>query len=397
MGTRPEIIKMAPVALALESVRIPFSVLHTGQHEEMAWPLYEFFGLKPQRVLRLKRDRAHLAGLGAELLAGIADVIADMSPRHVIVHGDTLSALMAAQAAFFARVPVSHVEAGLRTGDPENPFPEEKSRELIARIASRHFAPTEKARANLMAEGIRDEQVRVTGNTVVDATLEAGRRIVGWELERLHGPLVAGFIRANLHRRLLVVSAHRRENWGGGIAGIAQGIRELLIDQEGIAILWTLHANRLVHDEVLSGLGDLPSVVRGRVCLAPPMDYPSMIGAMGRAWMVLTDSGGLQEEAATLGVPVLVLRDATERPELITGGLGEVIGTRPERLVRKVAQMLQEPHLRDRLVRGERANPFGDGRAAQRIADDLSVLLGTLAKTATEVDVAPVAGEVSSC
>lgn len=381
MGTRPEIIKMAPVALALRELDVPFVVLHTGQHEEMAWPLYEFFGIQPQHVLCLKRERVHLSGLGAELLGGIAEVIAELSPRHVLVHGDTLSALMAAQAAYFARVPVSHVEAGLRTGDPGNPFPEEKSRELIARLAAWHFAPTRMARTNLLAEGIHDRQILVTGNTVVDATLEAGRRIAGRNLDSLHGPEVGAFMRANARRPLLVVSAHRRENWGAGIAGIAQGVRELLVAQPEMAVLWTLHPNPVVRNEVLSRLGGLPAPVSGRLCLVPPMDYPSMIGALRCAWMVLTDSGGLQEEAATLGTPVLVLREVTERPELIACGFGAVVGTRPEVIRQKVTQMLQEPLLRNGLVRGERANPFGDGQAAKRIARHLSSLPGVGGKT----------------
>jgi UDP-N-acetylglucosamine 2-epimerase (non-hydrolysing) len=367
MGTRPEIIKMAPVVRALEERQIEALVFHTGQHREVAEPLYRLFGIVPAvSVDHLDRKGGSLAELGAALLEASHAAIARVKPDIVLVHGDTSSALMAALAAFYHEVSIGHVEAGLRTGDIYDPFPEEMNRRLIARMARWHFAPTRGARAELSVEGIEASAIHMVGNTAVDAALDVARRarteagLVDWP------PALRDLRDPDNGRRLVLVTAHRRENWGAGIAGIIQAVAALVEGNPGIMVVWPVHPNPQVRDAVHNGLAATLARHPRRLRLVEPLDYACLVTLLERSWLVLTDSGGIQEEAAAFGTPVLVLRETTERPELIAAGGGIVVGTDPQRIIAAAAPLLRTPDLRAALVLHR--NPFGDGNAAERIA-----------------------------
>lgn len=365
-GTRPEIIKMAPVYRALRARGDKVRVLHTGQHEAMAWPLYRFFGMRPEFEAVLERTRAGLAPLAAELIARAGEVFDYARPRGVLVHGDTLSAFAAATAAFYARIPVGHVEAGLRTHTRYDPFPEEKNRELIGRLATWHFAPTAQARANLLREGIADHAVRVTGNTVVDAARLAVARLDSGEAGLVE-PEVARFLAEHESGRLVVVTAHRRENWGAGIQRIAAAVARVLREFPDTAVLWPVHANPAVANDVATGLAQIDPASSARLLLTAPLDYPSLIAALRRCWLVATDSGGIQEEAVALGVPSLVLRQTTERPEIVAAGYGRLVGTDTQAIAQAFETLSRDraAHASMRCRAGD--SPFGDGHAAERI------------------------------
>jgi UDP-N-acetylglucosamine 2-epimerase len=285
-------------------------------------------------------------------------------PRGVIVQGDTTSTLAAAQAAFFAGVPVAHVEAGLRTHDLSDPFPEEMNRVLTAQLARWHFAPTAGAALNLAREGVPGETVHVVGNTVVDAARQGVAR-----LPAATPP----------EGRRLLVTAHRRENWGAGLARIAHAVARLVAAHDDLSVLWPLHGNPAVAGAVRSALSAASPAVSARLQLVAPLDYPSLLQHLRQATLVLTDSGGLQEECAALSVPVAVLRASTERPELIDSGGGVLLGTDEDRIVDVTTRLLADPAALTRM-RGA-SNPFGDGRAAERIA---AVLLGAQARPGSE-------------
>jgi len=368
MGTRPEIIKMAPVHRALRSLDLPTLVLHTGQHDQMAWPLYEFFGMQPDHVLDLERKSDSLAHLTALLIEQTHQVFAETLPAAVLVQGDTTSAMAGALASFYLKIPVGHVEAGLRTFNNYDPFPEEKNRQLIGRLARWHFPPTAIARDNLRREGVAPETVHQTGNTIVDAThwglayLESlpgnGACILPPEL----GPLADAVGR----KRIVLVTAHRRENWGAGIESIARGVRRLLESQPDLVAVWPMHSNPRVKGSIQRAFHDLACHQGSQLVLVEPLNYPALLWVMSRAWLILSDSGGIQEESVSAGVPILVLRDTTERPELITAGAGKLIGTDADTLCHEVLALLRDQPTYDRMARAE--NPFGDGHAARRIA-----------------------------
>lgn len=376
VGTRPEIIKMAPVYAELRRRGVPVVWVHTHQHREMADTLYDFFGIQPEHELALERRNGSLAHLNSLLLEGLSELFEQLHPRAVLVHGDTTSTLASAQAAFYQDVPVGHVEAGLRTFNPHEPFPEEKNRELTARLANWHFAPTAGAAANLAREGIADAAVHMVGNTVVDAALAASARLD--ELLAKGSPALPPEI-APLRRnvgvqRLITVTAHRRENWGDGIRSTARAVAALLHDHDEIAVVWPVHGNPMVSDAVHRELDGLANQLEGRLTLCPPLDYPALLWCLRRSVLVLTDSGGIQEEGAALSVPVLVLRNTTERPELIDAGAGMLVGTDEAFIVSLVSHLLDDPF---ELARMRAAvNPFGDGHTAARVADVLQRELG---------------------
>ncbi|MCI1193654.1 UDP-N-acetylglucosamine 2-epimerase (non-hydrolyzing) [Calidifontimicrobium sp. SYSU G02091] len=369
VGTRPEIIKMAPVRDALRAAGQRVMVVHTGQHSEMAWPLFDFFDMRPDICLRLRRERDGLPHLAAELLDVLGTAIARLQPGYVLVHGDTLSAMAAAQAAFFARVPIAHVEAGLRSGRTDDPFPEEMCRQVIGRFADLHFAPTERAALNLRAEGVNSDRIVVTGNTVVDAALATRRRLRLPGAWRHPPPLEHLF--ADSSGRIVLVTAHRRENWGGGIAAIARAVVQIVRGHADVRAIWPLHANPRVAQTVENELRHAPDEVRARVLLLPPVDYPSLIDCLSRSWLVLTDSGGIQEEAASLGKPVFVLRETTERPEILDAGLGRLVGADENRIVAAFDALSADAEAYRRMCASLAFNPFGDGLAATRIAEIL--------------------------
>jgi UDP-N-acetylglucosamine 2-epimerase len=345
---------MAPVYRALRAREVSVRWLHTGQHDDMAWPLYEFFAIKPDHVIKLERKNDSLSELSARLLCDIDSVIGTVPAAGVLVHGDTTSAAMGALAAFYRSLPVAHVEAGLRSNHPTEPFPEEMNRRLIGRLARWHFAPTERARVNLLREAIDDEQVFVVGNTIVDATRQALAALKG------HNPA------KKPHQRTLVITAHRRENWGTRLTQIADAVVALLAQEPELNAVWPLHANPRVGQTVRDAITRAPSSVAARIRLTEPLPYPQMVQLMADSWLLLTDSGGIQEEACALHIPVLVLRDTTERPELIEAGGGLMVGTSTARIVSTVRALLHE-NLSYRTMSAA-PNPFGDGQSAVRIA-----------------------------
>lgn len=376
VGTRPEIIKMAPVHAALRDRGLPVAWVHTGQHREMADGLYDFFGIVPEHAIALERRNGSLAHLNGLLLEGLSALYEQLRPSAVLVHGDTTSTLASAQAAFYNDVPIGHVEAGLRTGNAREPFPEEKNRELTARLARWHFAPTSGAAANLAREGIPDGQVHTVGNTAVDAALSACARLDA--LIAAGAPVLPAPIDA-LRRdggawRLITVTAHRRENWGEGIANAARAVVRLLAAHDDLAVVWPVHGNPAVSDTVHRELGALARDLGGRLTLCPPLDYPALLWCLRRSVLALTDSGGIQEEGAALSTPVLVLRNTTERPELIDAGAGLLVGTDADHVVDTVTRLLADDAALARMRTA--VNPFGDGRTAQRVAATLQHDLG---------------------
>jgi UDP-N-acetylglucosamine 2-epimerase len=380
LGTRPEVIKMAPVYHALRERGLEPVVLHTGQHEagvepdgRTVWPLYEFFDFAPAHRVTLARRRDTLAHLTALLVEAVAAVLADIEPAAVLVHGDTTSTLAAALAAFYARLPLAHVEAGLRTHRAYDPFPEEKNRELVARLATWHFAPTAGAARNLLAEGVPRARIHEVGNTVVDAVRWGVARLQDRPAREILPPVLATLPARLEGRRLVLVTAHRRENWGPNIARIARAVRSLLEEDPGLVAVWPVHPNPRVGATVHAGFERIPPAVAARLLLTPSLAYPAVLWLLERAWLVLTDSGGIQEEAAATHTPVLVLRESTERPELVTAGTGIVVGTDPDRILGQVRALAASPARYQAMRRAP--NPFGDGRAAHRIADTLATLL----------------------
>ena len=371
VGTRPEIIKMAMVHRLLRARGHRVVVLHTGQHEEIAEALYGFFEMPPDIRIELERKSASLAHLTAALLDGIEAAMEDAPPDAVLVQGDTTSALAGALVAYYHRRPVAHIEAGLRTYERE-PFPEEKNRELIGRLARWHFAPTAQARDNLVAEGIGQECVHQVGNTVIDAALWTRDRIAqpGFRVAEFMEPRLRAFLERYRGRPLILVTAHRRENWGAPIRDVAAAIVQLLARHSQAVVVWPVHPNPDVMADVCHGLRGAGSAVRDRIELADPLDYPAMVCVLARCHFALTDSGGIQEEASALRVPVLVARDSTERAELVEAGGAAIVGTDPATIVAHADRLLREPaaHAAMQLEH----SPFGDGRAAERIAAILS-------------------------
>ena len=376
VGTRPEIIKMAPVHAELRRRGMPVAWVHTGQHREMAETLYRFFGISPEHEVALQRHNGSLAHLNAQLLEGLSALYERLRPCAVLVHGDTTSTLASAQAAFYNDVPVGHVEAGLRTFNSREPFPEEKNRELTARLARWHFAPTPGAAANLLREGVAAEAVHTVGNTAVDAALatcalldqrlQDGAEELPVELESLR--------RQGRAWRLITVTAHRRENWGGGIRGAARAVARLMAAHDDLAVVWPVHGNPAVSDTVHLELDTLARELGSRLVLCPPLDYPALLWCLRCSVLALTDSGGIQEEGAALSTPVLVLRNTTERPELIDAGAGALVGTDEDAVFNAVSRLLADRPALQRMR--DAVNPFGDGRSSQRVADVLQLDLG---------------------
>ena len=379
VGTRPEIIKMAPLHAELRRRGLPVAWVHTGQHREMAQPLYEFFGIEPEHEVTLERRSGELSHLNALLLEGLSAVFERTRPAAVLVHGDTTSTLASAQAAFYQGVPVGHVEAGLRTFNHREPFPEEMNRELTARLSRWHFSPTSRAAGNLEREGIR-AGVHVVGNTAVDAALQGTARVDALLAEGATvlpaalDPLRQGLELAKW--RLITVTAHRRENWGEGIASIAQAVAQLLEAHPDVAVVWPVHGNPAVRDAVHAELAEKVPALEGRLTLCEPLDYPALLWCLHRSVLALTDSGGIQEEGAALSCPVLVLRNTTERPELIDAGAGLIVGTDRERIVSTVSGLLAEPDGAGLQRMRDATNPFGDGTTSRQIADVLQRDLG---------------------
>ncbi len=357
LGTRPEAIKLAPVIHELGRSRDQFHtrVCITLQHRHLLEPILRWFRIPTHDDLDVMRPNQELCGLSALILERFHDVLDSRRPDIVLVQGDTTTVMLASLAAFYHRVPVGHVEAGLRTRDRYSPFPEEINRRLASHLATLHFAPTRWSRQNLLKEGISPKSIVVTGNTVIDAFLETRDRVVR------HPPAIpqlSGFKLGG--RKLIVVTAHRRENFGAGLTSICQGIARLATEREDIEIVLPVHPNPNVQSIVRPMLGGVE-----RIHLVDPLDYPQFVWLLNSAYLALSDSGGIQEEMPCLGRPVLVMRENTERPEGVEAGVCKLVGTSAAVIYRTVTQLLDDRQAYARFSR--RRNPFGDGKAGQKI------------------------------
>ncbi|OBU56712.1 non-hydrolyzing UDP-N-acetylglucosamine 2-epimerase [Stenotrophomonas maltophilia] len=358
-GTRPEAIKMAPVVAALrQTAGIEPIVAVTAQHRQMLDQVLDLFAITPDEDLDVMEPGQTLQGLFSKILLGMCEVIGRHKPDLVLVHGDTSTTLASALAAFYNRVPVGHVEAGLRTGDIYAPWPEEANRCLTAPLTTMHFAPTQRARDNLRRENIDDGRILVTGNTVIDALLQVTNRIE--HDAALSDSLAARFPFLDASKKLVLVTGHRRENFGGGFEQICQALRTLA-DRGDTQVVYPVHLNPNVQEPVNRLLGNHPAIT-----LIPPQDYLPFVYLMSRAYLLITDSGGVQEEAPSLGKPVLVMRDVTERPEAVEAGTVVLVGTDTGRIVKEASRLLDDPVAYEKFSRSH--NPYGDGTAAMRIA-----------------------------
>lgn len=367
-GTRPEAIKMAPLVKALaEDGFFDSRVCVTAQHREMLDQVLELFEITPEYDLNLMKAGQDLYDITSGVLLGLREVLKDFQPDIVLVHGDTATTFAATLAAFYARIPVGHVEAGLRTHDLYSPWPEEANRQLTGRLAKWHFAPTERNRKDLLAEQVNDEAIVVTGNTVIDA--------LHWVIDKiandaaLQSSINEQLTRAGLtadlaNQKLVLITGHRRENFGQGFENICQALRELATRHPDVNFVYPVHLNPNVQKPVKTLLAGL-----NNVHLISPLGYEPFVHLMQQSYLVLTDSGGVQEEAPGLGKPVLVMRDTTERPEAVDAGTVKLVGTSVEQIVSEVSNLLSNSSAYAEMSRAH--NPYGDGKACTRICDFL--------------------------
>lgn len=357
VGTRPEVIKLAPVVLALrQSRQLAPVVISTGQHRTMLDQSLAVFGIAPDRDLDLMMPGQSLEDLTARALVAMKEALAAIEPCWVVVQGDTTTALAAAMAAFYARVPVAHVEAGLRSGERYSPFPEEVNRRMIDQIAELLLAPTRSAADHLLAEGFAPASVHVTGNTVVDALLAVRERI------RLDPVAIPGLAEERaLGKRIVLVTAHRRESFGAPLVDMMKALRQIARDNPDVLVVYPVHLNPNVD-------GPARAILAGeeRVALLPPLGYLEFVALLERSTLVLTDSGGVQEEAPSFGKPILVMREVTERPEGIAAGVARLVGTSGADIVREANRLLADPAAYRAMAAA--VNPYGDGQSARRIA-----------------------------
>lgn len=353
VGTRPEAIKMAPVILAMkEQPWVEVRVLATAQHRQMLDQILSFFDISADIDLDIMQPGQRLPELTSRLLLGMDEVLEAEKPDAVLAQGDTTTVMAVALACFYREIPFGHVEAGLRTGDLYSPFPEEANRVIASHLARWHFAPTEIARGNLLREGIRPDNIYVTGNTVIDALFLTAAMSPDLSL-----PL-------NENKRLVLVTSHRRENFGLPFHNICCALKTLAERNPSVEFLYPVHPNPNVKDVAHSLLSGIDNII-----LCEPLDYSSFVAAMHRAYLILTDSGGVQEEAPALGKPVLVLRDATERPEAVEMGVVKLVGTDCDRIVTETQRLLDDEYAYREMAKG--VSPYGDGQAASRIVSAL--------------------------
>lgn len=353
LGTRPEAIKMAPVILALQAEPwFNVRVLATAQHRHMLDQVNEFFGIVPDIDLNIMRPNQALTTLTARLLLELDSVLQAEKPDAVLIQGDTTTVMAAALACFYHRIPIGHVEAGLRTWDMQNPFPEEANRVIAGKLAQWHFAPTEGSRQNLLNDGVPNAKITVTGNTVIDALLMTAAK----DLELTFS--------LDLAKRLILVTSHRRENFGEPFRNICCALRTLAKTNPNVQFLYPVHPNPNIKTVAYELLQGLPNFT-----LCEPLDYSPFIAAMKRSYIILTDSGGVQEEAPALGKPVLVLRDETERPEAVEQGVVKLVGSNYERIVEETQRLLDDESAYLTMARG--VSPYGDGKASGRIVQAL--------------------------
>jgi len=359
LGTRPEAIKLAPVIQRFRAnPRFETRVVLTGQHREMVEQVMTLFNLTADQDLAIMQPRQSLTDITCRSLQGLERLFQEMQPQMVLVQGDTTTAFAAAIAAFYQQIPVGHVEAGLRTDDLFNPFPEEANRRLISQVAQLNFAPTEQAVEHLQRSSVVG-QIHLTGNTVIDALLTVAAQQPACPIPHLDWS----------QYRVLLSTVHRRENWGAPLQDIATSFLHILDKFPDTALLLPLHRNPTVREPLQERLGNHP-----RIFLTEPLDYAELVGAMQRCYLLLTDSGGLQEEAPSLGKPVLVLRETTERPEAVTAGTARLVGTNPKTVVAIASDLLANPASYKAMANA--VNPFGDGHAAERIEQLVAAYLG---------------------
>lgn len=374
-GTRPEAIKMAPLVKAFQAASNSFRTLVcvTGQHREMLDQVLHIFDIQPDYDLNIMKQGQDLYDVTSRVLLGLREVLKEARPDVVLVHGDTTTSTAAALAAFYAQIPVGHVEAGLRTHNIYSPWPEEMNRQLTGRMATWHFAPTPLSRQNLLAENVADSQITVTGNTVIDALywvvdkikhdatlaqqLDAELQRVGYDVERLSGG-----------RKLVLITGHRRENFGDGFIHMCTAIKDLTQRYPQVDFVYPMHLNPNVRKPIHEVFGqDLTGL--GNMFFIEPLEYLSFVHLMEKSHIVLTDSGGIQEEAPGLGKPVLVMRDTTERPEALTAGTVKLVGTDYDKIVSAVSTLLDDEAAYQAMSRA--VNPYGDGKACGRIVETL--------------------------
>ena len=357
-GTRPEAIKMAPVVKALQAADgIDARVCVTAQHRQMLDQVLALFDIAPEYDLNLMKPGQDLSDITSNVLLGLRGILAEWKPDRMLVHGDTTTTFAAALAAFYARIPVGHVEAGLRTGNPLSPWPEEMNRRLTGAITDLHFAPTDVARASLLREGVAAESIYVTGNTVIDALFDVSGRI-----ERdatLRAAFDTQFSFLNPEKRLILVTGHRRESFGDGFERICRALAAIA-ERTDVELVYPVHLNPNVQEPVQRLLSDCRNIH-----LIAPLDYLPFVYLMRRSAIILTDSGGMQEEAPSLGKPVLVMRDTTERPEAVAAGTVKLVGTDDAAITRECLRLLDDAAEYARMSRAH--NPYGDGKAAARI------------------------------
>lgn len=374
-GTRPEAIKMAPLVKELEKQHDCFRcrVAVTAQHREMLDQVLELFRITPAYDLNIMQPDQTLFDITARALAGLNNILAEDRPDVVLVHGDTTTTFAASLAAFYRQIRVGHVEAGLRTGNKYSPFPEEMNRKLTGSLADIHFAPTAGARENLLREGVNAHDILVTGNTVIDSLLATVR-----DSYAFNDPVLDAIDFQN--KKVLVVTTHRRENLGEPLRNVYEALRAVMERNDDVEIVFPVHKNPKVREIVESVLGGLPGVH-----LTDPLEYAPFVNLMNKAYLVLTDSGGLQEEAPSLGKPVLVLRDTTERPEAIDAGTVRMVGTDRETVFNACTLLLDNTAAYDKMANA--VNPYGDGQASSRIAEGLKYYFGLTERPPAEFSI----------
>lgn len=359
-GTRPEAIKMAPVIKALQAEpAINCQVAVTAQHREMLDQVLRLFQIEPDFDLDLMQQGQTLTDITIRALSGLSEIFQKERPELVLVHGDTSTTFTAALAAFYAQIPVGHVEAGLRTQNKYSPFPEEMNRKLTGALTDIHFAPTETAKNNLLQEGVRPERIFVTGNTVIDALLATVRPVYRFSNSELED-----ILKLEAGRRMIMVTTHRRENLGEPMRQIYQALQTVLEEFPDAYVLFPVHKNPKVREVVSEVLGS-----NSRVHLVEPMDYEPFVNLMAKSFLLLTDSGGIQEEAPSLGKPVLVVRDTTERPEAVTAGTVALTGTSYDQVLAGLRKLFGDQNAYEQMAHA--INPYGDGQAANRIVDHI--------------------------
>lgn len=355
-GTRPEAVKMAPLVKELKKrEEMDVKVCVTAQHRQMLDQVLELFSIEPDFDLNIMKAKQSLTGITTRVLEGLEEIFELEKPDMVLVHGDTTTTFAGALAAFYKQIPVGHVEAGLRTFNKYFPFPEEMNRKLTGAMAELHFAPTDRSKNNLLREGVNENKIYITGNTIIDAMEYTVKQNYKFEREDLN----------NLdyrNKKVIMVTAHRRENWGGGIENICTALKRIVQENKEVELVYLVHLNPVVKDIVYKYLDGVD-----RVHLLPPLDTKETHNLMNKCFMVMTDSGGLQEEAPHLGKPVLVLRDVTERPEAVEASTVKLVGTDIEKIVNEANKLVKNEEVYARMSKA--INPYGDGFASKRIAD----------------------------